>query len=224
MVRKLPKKFRDACDLIRNGHTEEGLQALEAFKDEFEPQVNAILAEVHYFKGDWEIALDYDLQVLPYWDEWHYSNVRTEHLAAMAFATKVLKKETVVKDIFNQQILALQKNPNLSDHMKKGQMAYYQNMKTYLDTGELPYFSEKESYKLPENILTEEEIIAELKQKDKKFDLTKHAHQSKLLFRLYDEAAPEAIINYYQKIEPDVSLSLAPLLLVVLVANYLGNR
>lgn len=224
MVTQLPKKFRDACDLIRNGQTEEGLQALAVFKEKLAPQVNAVLAEIHYFKGEWEKALDYDLQVLPFWDEWHYSNVRTEHLAAMVFAARVLKKENIVRDAFNHQILALQKNQDLADHLKRGQIVYYENMKSYLDTGEISHFSEKEQYKVPESILTEEEIIAALRQRDKKFDLTKHSHQSKFLFHLYDEAKPEAVIAHYQKMDSKVPLSLAPLILVVLVANYLENR
>ena len=73
-VIKLPKKFRMVCYEIMDGK-EEALTALETFADKYPHQVAAIKAEVAYFNLDYETALNLDLTVLPWLEEWYYSNV-----------------------------------------------------------------------------------------------------------------------------------------------------
>ena len=102
--KKLPKKFRDACTLILTDR-EAGVNALAvpAF-DELTHQRDAVFAELAYFDGDFEKALGLDMSICPWWGEWHYSNIRTEHIAAMTFAAFRLGKEAGLITFFKEQI------------------------------------------------------------------------------------------------------------------------
>ena len=91
-VIKLPKKFRMVCYEIMDGK-EEALTALETFADKYPHQVAAIKAEVAYFNLDYETALNLDLTVLPWLEEWYYSNVSDEHMIAMTVAAIQLHRE-----------------------------------------------------------------------------------------------------------------------------------
>ena len=68
-VIKLPKKFRMVCYEIMDG--KEALDSLESFSDKYPHQVAAVKAEVAYFHLDYEQALNLDLTVLPYLEEWY---------------------------------------------------------------------------------------------------------------------------------------------------------
>ena len=91
-VIKLPKKFRMVCYEIMDGN-EEALTALETFADKYPHQVAAIKAEVAYFNLDYKTALNLDLTVLPWLEEWYYSNVSDEHMIAMTVAAIRLHRE-----------------------------------------------------------------------------------------------------------------------------------
>ena len=86
-VIKLPKKFRMVCYDIMDGKNE-ALNTLETFSEQFPHQVAAVKAEVAYFNMDYNRALDLDLTILPYLEEWYYSwyysNVSDQHMIAMA--------------------------------------------------------------------------------------------------------------------------------------------
>ena len=84
-VVKLPKKVRMVCYEIMDGK-EEALDTLESFADKYPHQVAAVKAEVAYFNLDYEKALALDLTILPWLEEWHYSNVSDEHMTAMTVA------------------------------------------------------------------------------------------------------------------------------------------
>ena len=81
-VVKLPKKVRMVCYEIMDGK-EEALATLESFADKYPHQVAAVKAEVAYFNLDYEKALALDLTILPWLEEWYYSNVSDEHMIAM---------------------------------------------------------------------------------------------------------------------------------------------
>ena len=81
-VIKLPKKFRMVCYEIMDGK-EGALDALESFAEKYPHQVAAVKAEVAYFDLDYEKALALDLTILPWLEEWHYSNVSDEHMNAI---------------------------------------------------------------------------------------------------------------------------------------------
>ena len=91
-VIKLPKKFRMVCYEIMDGK-EETLDTLESFSDQYPHQVAAVKAEIAYFNLDYEQALNLDLAVLPYLEEWYYGNVSDEHMTAMTVAAIQLHRE-----------------------------------------------------------------------------------------------------------------------------------
>ena len=91
-VVKLPKKFRVVCYEIMDGR-EEALDTLESFADKYPHQVAAVKAEVAYFNLDYEKALALDLAILPWLEEWYYSNVSDEHMIAMTVAAIRLHRE-----------------------------------------------------------------------------------------------------------------------------------
>lgn len=81
-VIKLPKKFRMVCYEIMDGK-KGALDTLESFADKYPHQVAAVKAEVAYFNLDYEKALALDLTILPWLEEWYYSNVSDEHMNAI---------------------------------------------------------------------------------------------------------------------------------------------
>lgn len=91
-VIKLPKKFRMVCYEIMDGKAG-ALDTLESFADKYPHQVAAVKAEVAYFNLDYEKALALDLTVLPWLEEWYYSNVSDEHMIAMTVAAIHLHRE-----------------------------------------------------------------------------------------------------------------------------------
>lgn len=166
-VVKPPKKFRDICDLIRDGQAEQGLEKLGAY-NALEHQKWAVLAEVAYFGGDFETALDYDKQLCPFWGEWHYANVRGEHVAAMAFAAEQLGRQSEYVSFFEQQAALAEAEADIAAHLKNAKVAVYKNAVQRLQSGVVPYFSEKEAYAPPEQPLSMDELAAEVKRTDKK--------------------------------------------------------
>ena len=56
-------------------------------------QAAAVKAEVAYFNLDYERALALDLTILPWLEEWYYSNVSDEHMIAMTVAAIQLHRE-----------------------------------------------------------------------------------------------------------------------------------
>ena len=100
-VIKLPKKFRMVCYEIMDG--KEALDSLESFSDKYPHQVAAVKAEVAYFHLDYEQALNLDLTVLPYLEEWYYGNVSDEHMTAMAVAAIRLHREQEVLDALTKE-------------------------------------------------------------------------------------------------------------------------
>lgn len=91
-VVKLPKKARMVCYEIMDGK-EGALDTLESFSDKYPHQVAAVKAEVAYFNLDYEKALALDLTILPWLEEWYYSNVSDEHMIAMTVAAIQLHRE-----------------------------------------------------------------------------------------------------------------------------------
>ncbi|MGY3779231.1 hypothetical protein [Isobaculum melis] len=132
---KLPKKFRDICEDIRNGK-EEAIEELNHYKpDHFMNQKLAVLAEVDYFNGRFAEGLEKDIKLLDYWDEWPHSNVYTEHVAAMGFAAVKLKRQDEIKKILLEKIHMIETNDDRPQHLKKSMIGYYQLINAYLETG-----------------------------------------------------------------------------------------
>ena len=163
-VIKLPKKFRMVCYEVMDGK-EGALDTLESFADKYPHQVAAVKAEVAYFNLDYEQALDLDLTVLPWLEEWYYANVSDEHMTAMTVAAIKLHREQELIDVFvqeQQRIRAENGRPQrdrfcdiLMDCLQRGVMPFSDNDRNY------PYHE-------PEDPQTKEQLWAKLADQNKK--------------------------------------------------------
>lgn len=141
MALKIPKKFADICTLVRDGNPD-GLTKFTAY-DGLENQKKAVLAVVGvYFEGNFTEALELDKEICPFWDEWHYSNVR-EHVSAMAFAARHLSREDEMIDFFQQQAEIAMKDSTKPTHIQQSYNSCYKNYIEFIKTGIVPHFTEK---------------------------------------------------------------------------------
>ena len=164
-VVKLPKKVRMVCYEIMDGK-EEALDTLESFADKYPHQAAAVKAEVAYFNLDYEKALALDLTILPWLEEWYYSNVSDEHMIAMTVAAIQLHREQeLIEELTKEQARIRAENglPQrdrfcdiLMDYLKRGVMPFADNDKNY------PYHE-------PEEPQTKEQLWAKLVEQNKKF-------------------------------------------------------
>ena len=163
-VVKLPKKFRLVCYEVMDGK-EGALDALETFADQYPHQVAAVKAEAAYFELDYEQALDLDLTVLPWLEEWYYSNVSNEHITAMAVAALRLHRERELMEALAREqarIRAENGRPQrdrfcdiLMDCLQRGVMPFSDNDRNY-------------PYREPEEPRTKEQLWAKLAAQNKK--------------------------------------------------------
>ena len=193
-VVKLPKKVRMVCYEIMDGKEEaldtlesfadkyphqvaayeimdgkEGaLDTLESFADKYPHQVAAVKAEVAYFNLDYEKALALDLAILPWLEEWYYSNVSDEHMIAMTVAAirlhRLHREQELIEALTKEQTRIRAENglPQrdrfcdiLMDYLKRGLMPFADNDKNY------PYHE-------PEEPQTKEQLWAKLVEQNKK--------------------------------------------------------
>lgn len=163
-VVKLPKKVRMVCYEIMDGR-EEALDTLESFADKYPHQVAAVKAEVAYFNLDYEKALALDLTILPWLEEWYYSNVSDEHMIAMTVAAIQLHREQELIEALTKEQTRIRAENGLPqrdrfcdilmDYLKRGVMPFADNDKNY------PYHE-------PEEPQTKEQLWAKLVEQNKK--------------------------------------------------------
>ena len=138
-VVKLPKKVRMVCYEIMDGK-EEALDTLESFADKYPHQVAAVKAEVAYFNLDYEKALALDLTILPWLEEWYYSNVSDEHMIAMTVAAIQLHREQELIEALTKEQTRIRAENGLPqrdrfcdilmDYLKRGVMPFADNDNT----------------------------------------------------------------------------------------------
>ena len=156
-VIKLPKKFRTVCDEIRDG-SYESLEKLESFIA-FPHQVAAVKAAVAYFDKDYDTAVDLTCDIMPFWDEWYYSNVPDEFMAAMVFAAKECgKEEQARKALTEESDRTFTKDVGKYGEGKHPRYKYCNLMLKYLDTGIMPK-SDELNYTVPANVKSVDEIM-----------------------------------------------------------------
>lgn len=218
---KIPKKFADICKLIRDGQ-EEGLTKLNDYAG-LENQKKAVLAEVAYFEGDFEKAIELDKEISPYWDEWHYSNIRGEHVAAMSFAACKLGKQSEIIDFFAQQSALAESDADKPEHIKNAYKHSYAMQTEYIKTGTIPYFSEKETYKVPDTLLSMDEMAKEILLKNKKIDIESEKGQEALFRLSISKGSPENTLNLYEKVA-DNNLSTMWHIHALSICNYLNDN
>lgn len=214
---KLPKKFREVCYAIMDGHNE-ALETLESFS-KYPHQITAVKAEIAYYNMDYENALKYDLDILPFFDEWYYSNVADEHMAAMSFAAIKLHRETQVIEAFTQEQERIRAEDGYPSRSK-----YCEIMKSYLQKGMLPFSdSDKMHYHDPADGKTIEELRQSLKTKIKKIDFDSVDGQMKLFHSCCRSGSAKDAIKIYEQISND-PLSASICENVIVPYLYLGEK
>lgn len=193
-VIKLPKKFRIVCDEIRDG-SYESLEKLEAFTA-FPHQVAAVKAAVAYFDKDYDTAVDLTCDIMPYWDEWHYSNVPDEFMAAMVFAASECgKEEQVRKALIEERDRTFTKDVEKYGEGKHPRYKYCNLMLEYLDTGIKPNNAEL-NYSVPANAKSVDEVIKDCKIKD--------GDKGRLYKMVCLYGNPEDAVKLYEEIKDDM--------------------
>ena len=214
---KLPKKFREVCYAIMDGHNE-ALETLESFS-KYPHQITAVKAEIAYYNMDYENALKYDLDILPFFDEWYYSNVADEHMAAMSFAAIKLHRETQVIEAFTQEQERIR-----AEDGRLQQSKYCEIMKSYLQKGMMPFSdSNKMHYHDPADGKTIEELRQKLKTMIKKIDFDSVDNQMKLFHSCYRSGSAKDAVKIYEQISND-PLSTSICENVIVLYLYLGEK
>ena len=190
-VIKVSKKFSEVCDEIRDG-SYESIEKLDSFS-EYPHQAAAVKAAVAYFDKDYEKAIDLTCDIMPYWDEWYYSNVPDEFMAAMVFAAKECgKEEQVRQSLIEERDRTFAKNVEKYGEGKHPRHKYCNRMLEYLDTGIMPLSNELD-YKAPAAPKAVDVIAKERK--------IKAGDKNKLYTRVCVEGSPEDAVKLYEEIK-----------------------
>ena len=137
---RLPKRFRDLCGVIQDGG-EPDPKLMEAFRGKYPHQAAAVEAELAAFRMDWEAVLEKELLILPFLQEWYYSNVPAQQMTLLAFAARQLGREPEAREAlarFRKDMLAENPAPDRPSPL----ITYAGYMLDYLNTGALPYDDE----------------------------------------------------------------------------------
>ena len=193
-VVKLPKNFRMACYDVMDDK-EGSLEAIEKFSGKFPHQVAAVLAEADYFDGNFSNALDRDITVLPWFDEWHYSNVKDEHMAAMTTAAIVLNRQGELIDIFEEEKIRLQ-----GESGNGPKIFFLDAMIECLKTGVMPCNRIRGDAKFKEAVdpKSKEELIKEVKLKNKKIEEGSVAWRTKLFTICRLQGYPQDALEIFE--------------------------
>lgn len=192
-VVKPTKKFRMVCFDIMNGN-DDAIEVLETYA-KYPHQIASVKAEVAYFNMDYESALNLDLDTLPFFEEWYFSNVGDEHMAAMAFAAIKLHREREVIDALTREQARILAEAGRQPHGK-----YAEKMKSYIQKGVLPHSDAKEmSYQDPAGAKTIEELSQEVQKKNKNIDLDSVAGKNKLFYACCSYGTARDTISIYEQ-------------------------
>ena len=216
-VIKLPKKYRDICEEIKNG-SYESLSKLEAFEKKFPHQNLAVRAGVEYFDLKYEDAVSHTLLLMPFWDEWYYSNVANEYMMALCFTAKKIGREAEVIPALQEEQSRLMEAEE--EKCLKGSCQRYNYCKILLDYMQQDILPESRSkkYQPPEVPKTASELIAEGKlNPEKNFD------KMKLLNLLFMKGSPEDTVDYYERIK-DLNLGELYYEQACICYRYLGQK
>jgi len=217
---KIPKKLAEICALVRDGQND-GIEKLSAYPG-LDRQKAAVLAEVAYFDGDFEKALQIDMTLCPYWDEWYYSNVRTEHTGAMSFVARLLGRQDEIIGFFEEQISLDERDNDIPAHIKKAKKNNYENRIEYLRTGVVPHFTEKEIYTPLETPVLLDELRAAVIKENKKLDVDSKEWLFALFKKVCSKGTLEDMFVLYEKIAEN-NLSTMWHIKALMRYNHIGN-
>ena len=214
---KLPKKYRDICEEIKNG-SYESLPKLDAFEEKFPHQNLAVRAGVEFFDRKYEEAVSHTLLLMPFWDEWYYSNVANEYMMAMCFAAKKIGREAEVSKALHEEQSRLMEAEE--EKCLKGSCQRYNYCEILLQYIHKDIFPESRSrdYQPPKELKTATDLISEFKlNTGKDFD------KMKLLNLLYMKGSPKDTVDYYERIK-DLNLGELYYEEACICYRYLGQK
>ena len=214
---KLPKKYRDICEEIKNGSAE-SLAKLDAFEEKFPHQNLAVRAGVEFFDRKYEEAVSHTLLLMPFWDEWYYSNVANEYMMALCFAAKKIGREAEVSKALQEEqsrLMEAEEEKCLNGSCQR--YNYCEILLNYMQQDILPE-SRATDYQPPKAPKTASELIVEGKlNQEKDFD------KMKLLNLLFMKGSPEDTVDYYERIK-DLNLGELYYEQACICYGYLGQK
>ena len=218
-VVKLPKKVRMVCYEIMDGK-EGALDTLESFADKYPHQVAAVKAEVAYFNLDYEQALDLDLTVLPWLEEWHYSNVSDEHMTAMTVAAIQLHREQEVIEALTKEQARIRAENGLPQRDR-----FCGIMIDCLTRGVMPFAEGNKNapYCEPEEPQTREQLWEQIKSKNKKLTPDDPKGKAKLFYLCCLYGSAKDVVALFEELR-GTPLGQAAYEDVIARYLYLGDR
>lgn len=199
-VVKVSKKFKEVCYEIMDG-SYESIEKLEAF-EEYPHQVIAVKAAIAFFEKDYETAINLVEAIMPYWDEWYYSNACNEYLTATAFAAREIGRESYVREfIIKEQESLIATDKESCETGKNQRFNFFKIILGYLDTGILPKTKQELEYSVPVDAKSVDELVVSMKLKNVTI-----ADKMKLYNTLCMKGFPEEAIQIYEEIK-DSNLS-----------------
>jgi hypothetical protein len=160
----------------------------------------AVLAEVAYFEGDFDKALSINKELCPFWQEWHYSNIRIEHTAAMAFVARTLGRQDEIISFFNEQIEMANSDSEMPTHIKNGYKKNYENRIEYMKTGIVPHFTEKETYTPLKHPLSLEAIRDSVIKENKTLDIDSDKVKMAIFNKICMDGTLDDRLDFYEDI------------------------
>jgi hypothetical protein len=194
-IAKIPKKLKDILNILRNGQIEEGLEQLEKIKD-FEVQKSIVKAEINYFKSNYQEALRYDEQSLPFDDQWYAGNILTEHLFAYSYFS-IVSGNFLQAEKFLKQFLLDKENIELPEH----RINFYRHQITHhlmKINGEKKLIIDPTELNVIKNGNKEEEFIEQLKKYRPKLDYNSVEGAEYLLNFMFEKYNTISALEYYE--------------------------
>ncbi len=197
-VIQVSKKFRTVCYEIMDG-SYASLEKLDAFP-EYPHQVMAVRAAVAFFDKDYEKAIGLVEEIMPYWDEWYYSNAYKEYMAAMAFAARETAQEARARTAIQAEQERLHADdPEKCESGRHPRYNYCRIMLDYLETGIMPKTKEELEYSVPSDAKPKAELISSMKLKT-----ATPKDKIKLYNVLCMKGLPEDAVEVYEEIKDEL--------------------
>ena len=216
--------FRDmsGCELaeIEQAAGEKCQPTLESFSDKYPHQVAAVKAEVAYFNLDYEKALALDLTILPWLEEWYYSNVSDEHMIAMTVAAIQLHREQELIEALMKEQARIRAENGLPQRDR-----FCGIMIDCLTRGVMPFAEGNKNapYCEPEEPQTREQLWEQIKSKNKKLTPDDPKGKAKLFYLCCLYGSAKDVVALFEELR-GTPLGQAAYEDVIARCLYLGDR
>jgi hypothetical protein len=193
---KIPKKFRDILDLLRNGKIENGIELLGKIKG-FEPQKAIVLAEINYFSTEFENAMKNDEIALPNDQQWYAGNILYEHF--FAYSNTAIESNNVLRaETFYKKYLEEKEKLNLQKHLID---TYRHQVSQHLEKlkGIKNLIIDIEPLQVIKNGESHSTFVEQLKEYRPKLTYESAKGAEYLLNFMFEEGNTEESLAYYEK-------------------------